>query len=195
MVSHMSNNAKKMYIIVGTIWLLLSAFLIISVPHVRFATVAAAIAAAAMIFAGLSPKTEYEQEDGHDRDGLMAKSLLPGYIQLAVFRERGGIAQLVVFLIGLTLAAIGMNGLISNDPELIHEAFMMSLYGMTVVFFSITWSALEVNEYCNKRKMPFDGGIFEMRWNNTELGLKILAGTVLIVLISLTAGFYYGNVM
>ena len=198
----MDRRTGKLYIVFGTIWLAMSVVLVFISP-VKFVAFAGAIAAVSLIVAGYNSKNiENTECDINKREELMIKSFLPGFVQLKYFKNNMGIIQLVLFVVGLILTIAGMFYVFSYDTNVPSEDFgplynglMIFLYGIVIAIFSVVWSGLEVNEYCNKKGMPRTGGIFEMKCNNTELGMRLLVVSTFAILALLTIGFYLGEIL
>ncbi|MDR3282179.1 MAG: hypothetical protein LBS92_01020 [Candidatus Methanoplasma sp.] len=196
----MNRNTANLYVAVGVTWLILSLIMLAFVtPSMRLVPATSAVTAVSIIYAGCKNRVPAESADRPSafgsREELMIKSMFPGYVQLRVFGKAEGVALAVLFGSGLAVATVGFHSLTTGaDLESLNRGFMASMYGLVIVVFSIVWSALEVNDFCDRCRLPREGGVFEMKWNDTELGLKLLVAITLTCVVGLYLGFYFGGV-
>ena len=197
----MKRNTAKLYILAGAVCL--SAALVLGWLSFRnlsllWGVPIFAFPALSAIHSGYSGYKNSNREDDPDcdRDGLMARSLIRGFVQIKLFGNKTGLIQLAIFLLGLSTLGLGTHdasaiyGSSNAFTDAMTGMFLFS-FGATAVLFSVLWSMLEVNDYCNKKGMSHKGGVFEMELENTKLGLTVLFIVTSIVLIGLSAIFIY----
>lgn len=125
-----------------------------------------------------------------EREAAMALSLLPGFGH-RYLTGKIKVMPLSVFILSILIILLGI--LIASETFDVEweMGWTILCYGFILMFFSWVWSALEVNELCNRAKLPHAAGIFTMRWEKTRLGISILYVVTCVLLICVSLGWWY----
>lgn len=137
-------------------------------------------------------KKEYSdekyEETKKERDAAMILSFIPGLGHKYMNESRKGIPHFVLFMLSIimiALFAIMAVGIIEKTPE---EASIYLIYGLILLLFTWMWSAIDVNDICNKHNLPYENGFFEMKLGNSDIGL-LATSTVFYVIGLITSWF------
>ena len=109
------------------------------------------------------------------RDYLMASSFAcPGYVQFTQMGKRfTGVFMMLCFYASVSAFLSAVTGVINIDSVDVALFVGLMVYGILFTFYIAIMCALQINDYCNEKDMPFIGGEFEMKWTNTALGYGI----------------------
>ena len=138
------------------------------------------------------PKVRKTEKTEMSRENLIRRAI-PGYIQYRYIGEkRKGIVMFALFIVGLSLFALSLyisfhNSNVSNFDDYIWIGPFVLSYAMVVFYFSLCWSMIDINAYCNRMNMPSENG-FWFGWyiKNTKRAMIILIPSTILILIGLT---------
>ena len=138
------------------------------------------------------PKLIKTENPEMDREYFIRRGI-PGYIQYRYLGEkRKGIVMLALFVISISLFILSMyisihNLSVNNFDDYIWIGPFILSYAMVVLYFSLCWSMININAYCNRVNMPSEYG-FWFGWyiKNTKRAMIILILCTILVLIGLT---------
>jgi len=127
------------------------------------------------------------------REDFFRKAKIPGYVQYKYLDEKGkGIVIFALFIIGLSLFTLYFyisfhNSNVSDFDDFIWIGPFVLSCAMVGVYFSIFWSMIDINAYCNRINMPSDDDFWSGGYiKNTKMAMIILVLCAAFALIGMT---------
>lgn len=122
----------------------------------------------------------------------MLLSFLPPLGHRYLGRWRRGVPVMMAMMLAITMLVVSAV-LALGDPDRVDGYAVSSmLYGLWVLIFSWTWSALEVNDACNRLGLGHENGFFEMKVRDTASWMVAL-GLVVASSIFATSAFLWAE--
>lgn len=118
----------------------------------------------------------------------MILSFIPGLGHKYMGASKKGIPHFILFTVSIILMALFMMivaGTIEKTPE---EASVYLIYGLILLLFTWMWSAIDVNDLCDKADLPYENGFFEMKLSNSDIGMLIVS--IIFYIIGLTTSWF-----
>lgn len=115
------------------------------------------------------------------RDAAMILSFLPflGHRYLGV--PKRGIPMMIPLVTSIGFFFLGALAIIFETGQNgVEVGSSLILYGMLMLVLSWMWSAIDVNDICNKMDLPYEGGFFEMKIKKTHLAQAGLFLTIFL---------------
>lgn len=177
----MSRITAKLYLYFGLIFSIICAISIV-IFHKEYSVIAPVsfliCVSIPLTFAGyFRMKKDYSDEDNEkikkERDVAMILSFIPGLGHKYMDESKKGIPHFIIFILSIILMvlfAMMVIGIIEKTPE---EASVYLLYGLILLLFAWMWSAIDVNDLCNKSDLPYENGFFEMKLSNSDIGMLV----------------------
>lgn len=99
------------------------------------------------------------------RNTALAKALVPGWGDIYLGKKLKGLLILGFFFFSIVLMIL---------PFIVGETVVACLiYAIPMLLFSLVYSSIDATELCDKMKLPFTGGIFELHIKNTTLAKSL----------------------
>lgn len=195
----MSRTTAKLYLYFGLIFSIICAISIV-IFHKEYTVIAPVsfltCVSIPLTLAGyFGMKKDYSDEENEkikkERDAAMILSFIPGLGHKYMGASKKGIPHFIIFILSIILMALFammIIGIIEKTPE---EATVYLLYGLILLLFAWMWSAIDVNDLCNKSDLPYENGFFEMKLSNSDIG--ILVTSIVFYIIGLITSWFMLN--
>lgn len=192
----MSKTTAKLYLYFGSIFSIICAISIV-IFHKEYSVIAPVAflicVSIPLTLAGYFgvKKDSYivgYEETKKERDTAMILSFIPGLGHRYMDELQKGIPHFILFTVSIILMTLSMmmvTNIIEKTPE---EASIFLIYGLILLLFTWMWSAIDVNDLCDKADLPYENGFFEMKLNNSDIG--VLITSVIFYIIGLTASWF-----